>query len=303
MGKHGSLAANHGVITCPVVILCGGLGLRLRPAIQDRPKCLAPIGGRPFLEWLLVSLRKQGCTKVILCLGYGSDQVLAFIDTANFGHMEINHVIEKQPLGTAGGLKNAAPLIQEDDFLAMNGDTILDVDLKKLLLSHREKSALATVALRHNPESTARYGGVEMDAKGRIVRFSEKGLNASVLGRPPHLARFARHPLPQGGEGNVEGCVPPGTLEGAGLKTGATSLRAGPMANSFINGGVYAFAKEIFDRIPGLPASVSLETDVFPSILGQRFYGFPCDGYFLDIGVPEDYQRAQAELPEGLKLW
>lgn len=65
----------------------------------------------------------------------------------------------------------------------------------------------------------------------------------------------------------------------------------------WISGGVYVFSHEIFDRIPAPPPAVSLETQVFPSLIGRGLHGFPCEGYFLDIGVPEDYARAQAELP------
>jgi D-glycero-alpha-D-manno-heptose 1-phosphate guanylyltransferase len=192
--------------------------------------------------------------------------------------MEISYVIEQQPLGTAGALRNAAPLIKRDHFLAMNGDTILDVDLQELLRLHTQRSALATVALWRTPEGPTRYGGVDLDEQSRIVRFSEKG---QVFGGPPH-------PPP---------CGPPSPARERG--TGAE----GGVATSFINGGVYAFAREIFDVIPTPPASVSLEKDLFPSIVGERFYGFPCNGYFLDIGIPEDYEKAQKELPERFMLW
>lgn len=354
MANHESRTTNHGTITCPAVILCGGLGLRLRPAIQDKPKCLAPIGGRPFLEWLLGSLQRQGCAKVILCLGYGSEHVLEFLERRetrderqgppdsefripNSGYgprMEIRYVLEQQPLGTGGALRNAAPLIQADHFLAMNGDTIFDVDLEELLRSHVRRDALATIAVRRNPAETARYGGVTVDPDGRIVRFSEKGVDNDLIRRPPHPARVTRHPLPQGGEEqsireraqgggeaaidnheerqnsrakNQQGNVgqpptpnPQPPLPVSGITSTGAGKDAGP---TFINGGVYAFAKEIFEVISGPPEPSSLEKDVFPSIVGQRFYGFPGDGYFLDIGIPEDYQKAQTELPQRLMPW
>jgi D-glycero-alpha-D-manno-heptose 1-phosphate guanylyltransferase len=182
MTNYEPLTTNHGFFTGPVVILCGGLGLRLRPLIQGKPKCLAPVGGRPFLAWLLATLHNQGFTKVVLCLGYGSNQVLEFLqrreakderrampasgnsnrnsesqasDTEvrrgqtpaapqrikGLGQpMQIRYVVEKQALGTAGALRNAAPLILHDHFLAMNGDTIFDVGLKNLLRSHTQRN-------------------------------------------------------------------------------------------------------------------------------------------------------------------
>jgi len=354
MANHKLQTTNHGAITCPVVTLCGGLGLRLRPAIQDKPKCLAPIGGRPFLEWLLGGLQRQGCAKVILCLGYGSKEIVEFLqrreitserhathdsgfripDSGRETQMEIRYVVEQQPLGTGGALRNAAPLIHEDHFLAMNGDTIFDVDLQQLLRAHIERNALATVALRPNPESAMRYSGVELDAEGCIVRFSEKGqvenqderqkAKGKNLEGPPHphggegIIKDQATESPSAGHrpGNTVNAVPAADRgsanagKGAGKHTGVAAgtpaeadPRVGPTADSLINGGVYAFAKEIFEMIPGPPTPSSLEKDVFPSIVGQHFYGFPCDGYFLDIGIPEDYHRAQVELPERFKPW
>lgn len=208
--------------------------------------------------------------------------------------MEIRYVLEQQPLGTGGALRNAAPLVYDDHFFAMNGDTILDMDLKELLRSHMQRNALATIALRRNPDDMERYGGVEIDADGRIVRFSEKGIDKDVIWRPPHPPLGGSPSLPRGrGTGGGEGTEGMAQPVGPGKGAGGT----------LINGGVYVFAKGIFDVIPEPPAPSSLEKDVFPSIVGQRFYGFPCDGYFLDIGIPEDYQKAQTELPQRLMPW
>jgi D-glycero-alpha-D-manno-heptose 1-phosphate guanylyltransferase len=232
----------------PAVILCGGLGTRLRSVIPDQPKCLAPVGGQPFLEWLLTRLERHGFKRVVLCLGYRSGQVEDFIRRRGSGEMELRWVVEAEPLGTAGAIKNAQPLLREDCFLVLNGDTILEVDYQRLIEAHCEQRALATLALRPSG-SAGRYGSVRLATDGRITGFYEK----------------------------------------------APEANAAAAEEGWISGGVYAFSQGIFERIP--PAPASLETQVFPSLVGEGLHGVPCDGYFLDIGVPEDYARAQVELP------
>ena len=236
----------------PVVILCGGLGLRLRSVMSDRPKCLAPIAGRPFLEYLLASLESHGFRQVVLCLGHRAEQVLEFVASRKRGKAEIAHVLENQPLGTAGALKNAQSRIEGGQLLALNGDTILDIDLDQLVRFHQRHKAVATLALCARSNTAERYGTVNLDQKGRVTGFIEKKHGAKPGARGAHL----------------------------------------------VNGGVYVFNEEIFARIPQPPPSVSLEMEVFPSLIGNGLYGFPYAGYFLDIGIPADYQRAQIELPE-----
>lgn len=236
----------------PAAVLCGGLGLRLRPVVAEQPKCLAPVDGRPFLAFLIARLVQYGFRRVVLCLGYRSEQVEDFVKQHGAWETELAWVAERQPLGTAGALKNAEPLLEGGDFVAMNGDSVLDVDFHELINAHRERGALATLALARPEGPVERYGSVHMTASGEITGFS---------GRPA-------------------------PAEGT------------PLERRWVNGGVYVFSKEMFAKIPPSPPPVSLEEQIFPSLVRQGLYGFPCNGYFLDIGVPEDYQRAQVEFRE-----
>jgi len=240
--------------TLQAVILCGGLGTRLRSVVSDRPKCLAQVGGRPFLELLLDWLSSFEIREITLCLGHGSEMVIEFLEKRNAKDTTFSFAVEKEPLGTGGALKNAEYLVHRDPFVVMNGDSILDFRLDRLVKSHQEHQGLATLALAQGGEP-GRYGNVTMDDSGRITGFYEKG----------------------------EGC----------------SQFHDDRSRAFMfSGGVYAFSGEIFTRIPHAPPPVSLERDVFPRLVNHGLYGVPSHGYFLDIGVPSDYARAQVELPQ-----
>ena len=106
----------------PAVILAGGLGTRLRPAVADRPKGLAPVGGRAFLTYLLAQLEAAGFQKAILCTGYRGDQVQRELGAA-YGSLPLVYSPESEPLGTAGAIRRALPRIDSDLCLVMNGDS------------------------------------------------------------------------------------------------------------------------------------------------------------------------------------
>lgn len=159
------------------VILAGGLGTRLRSVVSDRPKPMAPIAGRPFLEYLVERLRRAGCEEVILAVGYGQGQIEAhFGDGGRFG-VPIRYAREETPLGTGGALKNATAWLRAP-FLAMNGDTFSAVDPDALHRAHAARKAvdpacLGTLALLPCSDASA-CGWVEQDDAGRIVAFREK---------------------------------------------------------------------------------------------------------------------------------
>lgn len=159
----------------PLVILCGGLGTRLRPAVQDTPKVLAPVGGIPFLGRLLENLKNQGARDVILSTGYGAEQVREYAKDGAQWDIRIRYAREPEPLGTAGALRFAAMEARlHDAFLAINGDTFFSGELKRLVDFHRDHKAKATVALVR-VEDARRYGTVRFDAEsGAIEAFLEK---------------------------------------------------------------------------------------------------------------------------------
>ena len=225
------------------VVLVGGLGTRLKDVVRDRPKCMAPIAGRPFLEYLLCFLRSQGVSEVILAVGYRADQVVEHFGNGNRLGLKLSYSFEQSLLGTGGALKLAENLLRGNHVLVMNGDSIADVPLRALIEYHTRKRAVATIALVEVPE-VARYGAVILEPDGQIVRFKEK----SVKGK------------------------------------------------GWVNAGVYVLEREVIANSPS-EGQVSLERDVFERLAGSGLYGFPFDGFFIDIGTPEAYNKAQLDVP------
>jgi NDP-sugar pyrophosphorylase family protein len=158
----------------PVLLLVGGLGTRLRSVLPDKPKPLARIGEISFLELLLLQLRAQGMRRIVMCTGYGSAQIQQEFGNGGRWQLEISYSEETEPLGTAGAIKLAEPLAGTGpEFVVMNGDSFLELDFAKLLQSHREHAAFATIAVR-NVANAARYGIIHVDSSWRVVQFSEK---------------------------------------------------------------------------------------------------------------------------------
>jgi NDP-sugar pyrophosphorylase family protein len=218
-----------------VVILAGGRGTRLQSLPGDLPKPLRPVNGRPFLSYLLDQVRGAGARRIILSLGYRPD---AFQEIAMREGLEMS--VEPTPLGTGGGLRAALPLLRAETMMAMNGDSYASVDLRLLAAMHRRRKARATLLLAEI-EDASRYGRVEIDEEGSVLRFAEKG------------------------------------EPGPGL----------------INAGVYVLQKAVVAAIPEGRA-VSLEREIFPSLIGDGFYGEPGAFRFMDIGTPESYAASAA---------
>ena len=154
------------------VILAGGLGTRLRSAVPDRPKVLAEVCGRPFVEYLLDQLSWEGVESVVLCTGYLGDQVQDRLGT-NYRRMALRYSREQQPLGTGGALRLALPLLKTDPVLVLNGDSYCDTRLDTFAIWHADRKTPATIVLAET-DDTRRYGRVQIDDEGRILQFSEK---------------------------------------------------------------------------------------------------------------------------------
>lgn len=156
------------------LVLAGGPGTRLRPMVGDLPKVLAPVAEHPFLHYVLHYLRNQGILDVVLCTGYGAEQVADYCnDGAQWG-VHIRYSPEAKPLGTSGAIKHARSLIASDPFLVLNGDSLVRVDLARLISFHAEKQAQITIVLVEVPDKT-RFGSVMLADDGSIARFNEKG--------------------------------------------------------------------------------------------------------------------------------
>ncbi|HXQ40412.1 MAG TPA: nucleotidyltransferase family protein [Candidatus Udaeobacter sp.] len=156
-----------------VIVLAGGLGSRIRPVLGDRPKILAPVAGRPFLDHLLRFLARHRARKVVLSLGHLAESVTAYIAGLSPA-LPVETVIEDRPLGTAGAIGFARRAVASDPVLVLNGDTWLEIDFAAMLAAHRrEPGTLATIACVRVPDA-GRYGRVELADDGAIRRFSEK---------------------------------------------------------------------------------------------------------------------------------
>ncbi len=164
----------------PCLILTGGLGTRLRPAVADVPKTMAPVAGKPFLEYLITWISRAGFRPTVLCVGYRSRQIQEhFGDGEKFG-VRLIYSIETEPLGTWGAIRQAKQWTGPSEFLVVNGDSWVDVDLRQLLEFHRTKRALASLALVQ-VENPARYGSVKLDSDRKILDFTEKSTGGATL--------------------------------------------------------------------------------------------------------------------------
>ena len=155
-----------------VLILCGGLGKRLRGVINDIPKPMAEINDRPFLDILIDYVARYGFRRVILCIGYMGDVIKQHYQERERS-LNILFSKEREPLGTGGAIKNAEPFIQSNPFLAMNGDSFCPVNLHTFLDFHTSKGALLSIALVRAKE-TQDYGVIALGESQRIVSFDEK---------------------------------------------------------------------------------------------------------------------------------
>lgn len=224
------------------IVLAGGLGTRLREAVPDLPKCMAPVNGKPFIHYVVRHLQNQGIKKFIFSLGYQSEAFMQFLsEELQPGDFEI--ALEKEPLGTGGAIQFAAGFAKEQNTVVVNGDSIFQTDLAIQSAFHFGKKADCTLALKPMV-SFDRYGVVELNPDQSIALFKEKQFYEKGL----------------------------------------------------INGGVYILNIPRF-LSEDLPDKFSFETDYLQQFYAVRnIYGLIQDGYFIDIGIPEDYLRAQTEL-------
>lgn len=169
----------------PVLILAGGLGTRLRSVLPDRPKGLAPIGARSFLDIQIRLLSDQGARRFVLCVGHQAEQIRSEFGDGNARGVRIEYSVEAPDhlLGTAGALKLAERYFAPRA-LVLNGDTYFDIDYAHFLRRHLEWSeqgkTIATLALAQL-EDRSRYGNVVLDASGQFIHaFHEKNTGAGT---------------------------------------------------------------------------------------------------------------------------
>jgi mannose-1-phosphate guanylyltransferase len=158
------------------IILVGGLGTRLRPLTDICPKPMVPVLNRPFLEYSLAHLKQYGIEDVILAMSYLPDSIREYFGNGERCGVKLTYCLEKEPLGTAGAVKNAAAYLDRP-FIVLNGDDVfIEMDLQEAYNFHHTSRAMATIFLTwvENPDA---FGVVETDINQQVRRFIEK---------PPH---------------------------------------------------------------------------------------------------------------------
>lgn len=155
------------------ILLVGGLGTRLRPLTLTTPKPMIPVLNRPFLEHAVSWLAAYGVEHIIFSSFHLAEEISSHFGDGDALGLAIDYAIEAQPLGTAGAMKNAAPLLREERFILFNGDILTDLDLAAMMAHHLAAGATATVALAEVPDPSA-FGMIEVDDNDRVVRWIEK---------------------------------------------------------------------------------------------------------------------------------
>ena len=159
-------------------VLAGGLGTRLRPAVADRPKVLAPVAGRPFLAYLLDFLAAAGLRRAVLLTGFQGAQVRAELGDRHAG-MALAYSEEPSPLGTGGAVRAALGQFDSQTILLLNGDSFLRVNLAAFSAFHRRRRADVSLALAL-VDDAGRFGRAATARDGRVTAFAEK----AIAGRP-----------------------------------------------------------------------------------------------------------------------
>lgn len=243
------------------IIIAGGFGTRLRPLTYARPKHLLPVANRPFLEYQVALLRRHGIEQVVFATNYFADRIEAhFGEGAGFG-VAMHYAHEQEPLGTGGAIRNAADVFPGQRALVLNGDILTDFDLGAVLRFHEERGAAATIALRAVERPHA-FGALDTASDGRVSAWRE----------PTEAEKRAVAANP-------------------GSPTGE---------RDYINAGVYVLEPEVVGAIPtGRP--VSIERETYPALIasGAPVYGIAPEGFWLDMGHPEQYLRATAAVLTG----
>ena len=154
------------------VILCGGLGTRLRPVLPNSPKTLATINSTPFLIYLLDQICQSAITEVILCTGHLSKEIVDKIGYS-YKQLRIHYSHEEKPLGTGGALRNCLSRVSNELILVMNGDSYVDVSLNNFIEFHKD-TGVGVSMITKEADNLSRFGRVVLDKSNRVIEFSEK---------------------------------------------------------------------------------------------------------------------------------
>lgn len=171
------------------IILAGGLGIRLKSAIGDLPKPMAPVNGRPFIAYLLDYLSREGVTRATLALSYRYDLIMDFLGYEYQG-IKLEYSIETEPQGTGGAIRDALKKTKSDRLFILNGDTMFRIALSQMEYAFEECNADMVIGLKEM-ENASRYGTVQTDNNQRVTGFNEKdgGQQSGAINGGVYLAK------------------------------------------------------------------------------------------------------------------
>jgi NDP-sugar pyrophosphorylase family protein len=152
------------------MVLAAGRGTRLLPLTEQLPKALVPVAGRPMIEYSLLLLRYYGIRDIIINLHHLGDRIEPYLGDGRQWGLHITYSKEPDLLDTGGGLLKAKPFLENDTFIVINTDVLIDLPLNELIAFHQKKKASATLVVRPDPLAD-QYGSLEIDGEGRIQRF------------------------------------------------------------------------------------------------------------------------------------
>jgi NDP-sugar pyrophosphorylase family protein len=241
------------------LVLAAGMGERLRPLSNNIPKPMLPIGGRPLIHYPLAMLKRAGITEVAINVHHLAGKVQAGLGDGSQLGMRITYAPEPVLLGTGGPLNGLREYLGGDSFVIANSDGILDLDLAAMIAIHRERGALATIAL-FKPANIDYYSLIEIDADEKIRRMR------LLMRRSP--LEFDDYPK---------------DLAPAAL-------------SSFMYCGVIVAEPAVLDMIPATPPW-SLMTGLFAPMVanGLAVFGRVHRGYFRTIDDLQSYEALKAE--------
>ena len=154
------------------VILAGGLGTRLRPLTNNKPKPMLPVGEKPILEHLIEWTKKGGVKSIVICVSYLRKSIEDYFEDGSKFGVKIEYAISNKPLATAGQLKTAEELI-DDDFVCMYGDSIFNFSLKNMIKQHVTKKSFVTMSLNEF-KTNLPYVVIETSNNGKVTSWNEK---------------------------------------------------------------------------------------------------------------------------------
>lgn len=161
-------------------IMCGGTGTRLRPLTFKHPKPSIPILNKPSVLHLVEHLSREGFNEIVMTLGYMGERIEEQLGNGHIFGVHIDYVYEKEKLGTAGGVKNAEEYLEDEPFIVLGGDHVLNLDLREMYRFHETNDAPVTIGLL-SIDDPREFGIADMDNNNRIHRFLEKPKSGQIF--------------------------------------------------------------------------------------------------------------------------